>query len=165
MQLVPYFRRLSDIIDKIVTWVVFIIITAMILTITLQIITRVFFEALTWSEELSRYLLVWGSFFAATLAYKRGMHISVTFGIDFFRKPVKKWIILLSILLSIIFFGFSARYGFSLMSQQAVQVSAALRLPMGWIYFAMPVSFLIMIIHGISAALEEFLDCKEGDLQ
>lgn len=163
MQLISYFKRLSDAIDRIVTWIVFIAIAGMILTITLQIITRVFFEALTWSEELSRYLLVWSSFFAATLAYKRGMHISVTFGIDRFPQKFRKYFIIFSIMLSMIFFAVSMNYGFKLMSLQAVQVSAALRLPMRWVYLAIPVSFLIMIIHGVSAALEECFSSKGGN--
>ncbi|WP_416208223.1 TRAP transporter small permease [Halomonas sp.] len=62
----------------------------MIVSTTLQIVFRVFFDALAWSEEVSRYMLVWSTFLGATLAYKRSMHISVTFVRESFSQRVRK---------------------------------------------------------------------------
>ncbi|MBA1334168.1 MAG: hypothetical protein HPY66_1877 [Firmicutes bacterium] len=62
MALMLLFRRISDAIDQAISKIVFIAIAGMILSITMQIVFRVFFSALTWTEELSRYLLVWSTF-------------------------------------------------------------------------------------------------------
>lgn len=164
MALLSFFRRLSDGVDSLVNKLVFLAIVAMIFSITFQIIFRVFFESLTWTEELSRYLLVWSTFLGATLAYKRGMHISVTFVVELFPKKMKKMIVILSILLSMIFFVVAVVFGLKYMNMQIFQVSAALRIPMKWVYMVIPIGFIVMIIHAITGILEELFEAKEVTL-
>ncbi len=156
MVLTSFFRRLSERMDFIINRLVFALIVAMILSITLQIVFRVFFNALTWTEELSRYLLVWSTFLGATMAYKRGMHISVIFCVNLFPPRVRRWVVILSIVLSVIFFAVAIKYGIQLMAFQKSQISPALRLPMRWVYLVLPLSFGIMVIYGLTAVLEEF---------
>ncbi len=155
MKVLSIFKRTSDFLDSIVMKLVFASIVGMILSISFQIFFRVFFNALTWTEEVSRYLLVWSTFLASTLAYKRNMHISVTVFVDVFKKRSRKIIVALSILLSLIFFSTIALYGYKYMAMQSAQVSAAMRMPMKWIYIVIPVSSIIMFIHGITLMLEE----------
>ncbi len=162
MQVVDFLRRFSDGLDLLIKRIVFLTIVGMIVSISLQIIFRVFFESLTWTEELSRYLLVWSTFLGATMAYKRGMHISVTFVIDAFPSRFKKIVTVSSIVLSLVFFVISINFGIKLMTVQIFQISPALRLPMRWVYVGIPISFFIMLIHGLTAALEELLKNKEG---
>lgn len=165
MKLTSMLRTLSNSIDNFIMKAVFLSIVGMLLAITLQIIFRVFFDALTWTEELSRYLLVWSTFLGATLAYKRGMHISVTFCVNLFAKKMQKTVIIFSILLSMIFFAVVIVFGFKYMAMQALQVSAALRMPMKWVYIVIPMSFIVMSVHGVTAILEEIFDIKEVNLQ
>lgn len=161
MDLLLFFKRLSNGMDRLVNKIVFLIIIGMIISISLQIIFRVFFDALTWTEELARYLLVWATFLGTTLAYKRGMHISVTFLVNSFPKNIRKIVVVCSILFSIIFFIVSVLFGFRYMNMQAHQVSAALRFSMRWVYLVIPIGFIIMIIHGITAILEEVFGLEE----
>ena len=79
MPVVKFFNRASDALDRIMCILTFVSLSLLTIIITAQIISRVFFTALHWSEELSRYLLVFTSFAGASLAYKRGNHIAVTF--------------------------------------------------------------------------------------
>lgn len=55
-----------------------ILLAVMVVVTGMQIVFRVFFKTLTWSEELCRYLLVWSSFVGASCVYHSGGHISVT---------------------------------------------------------------------------------------
>lgn len=161
MDLLLFFKRLSNGMDRLVNKIVFLIIIGMIISISLQIIFRVFFDALTWTEELARYLLVWATFLGTTLAYKRGMHISVTFLVNSFPKNIRKIVVVCSILFSIIFFIVSVLFGFRYMNMQAHQVSAALRVSMRWVYLVIPIGFIVMVIHGINAILEEVFGLEE----
>lgn len=154
-------RKLSDSIDALIMKVVFVAIVGMIVSISLQIIFRVFFDALTWTEELSRYLLVWATFLGSTLAYKRSMHISVTFCVDLFKNTAKKIVIVLSILLSLVFFVVVVYFGIKYMAMQSRQVSAALRVPMRWVYIVIPISFIVMAIHGVRGIFDELFKAKE----
>ena len=43
-----------------------------------QIVCRVFFTSLSWSEEATRYLLIWSTLLGAGCVYKHAGHISIT---------------------------------------------------------------------------------------
>ncbi len=161
MKIAVVFKKISDFLDSLIMKLVFVSIVGMIISISLQILFRVFFDALTWTEEVSRYLLVWSTFLGATLAFKRNMHISVTFCVDLFKDRLRKIITIISIIASTIFFIIVTIYGFRYMFMQSAQVSAALRMPMKWVYFVIPISSIVMVIHGISLMLQEVVKGEE----
>ena len=148
-------NTLSNIVDRAMVGMVFLIMAGLVIVTTLQVVFRVAFNALTWSEELSRYLLVWGTFFGATLAYKRGNHIAVTFVIDFFPAKFRVWFNILTYLLSLAFCYIVVQQGLSMIQMQVFQVSPALQLPMKYVYWSIPVSFGIMIIHTFAGIADE----------
>ncbi|MBN2286865.1 MAG: TRAP transporter small permease [Tissierellales bacterium] len=154
MKEINIFGKISKSIDAFVNVLVFIAIVGMIVVISLQIITRVFFDALIWSEELSRYLLVWATFLGASLSYKRGMHIAVTFVVDAFPAKISKIVKLMSILFCMMFFIIGLKYGIDYINMQTFQVSAALRIPMKYVYIVIPASFGIMLVHSVDILID-----------
>ncbi len=56
MGVVASFEKLSDAADRVVTGFVVILLLGLTAVVTLQIVARVFFEAFSWTEELSRFL-------------------------------------------------------------------------------------------------------------
>ena len=150
-----FITKLSNTIDRAMVGMVFLIVAAMVIVTTLQVVFRVAFNALTWSEELSRYLLVWGTFFGATLAYKRGNHIAVTFIIDFFPTRLRVWFNVLTYLLSLAFFVIVAQQGLNMITMQVFQVSPALQMPMRYVYWSIPLSCGIMILHTFAGISDE----------
>ena len=150
-----FITKLSNTIDRAMVGMVFLIVAAMVIVTTLQVVFRVAFNALTWSEELSRYLLVWGTFFGATLAYKRGNHIAVTFIIDFFPTRLRVWFNVLTYLLSLAFFVIVAQQGMNMITMQIFQVSPALQIPMRYVYWSIPLSCGIMILHTFAGISDE----------
>jgi TRAP-type C4-dicarboxylate transport system permease small subunit len=155
----------SEYVDKATVYLVFLIMCGMVVVTTLQVICRVFFAALTWSEELSRYLLVWGTFFAATMAYKRGNHIAITFVIAAFPKKIHAMFVTLSYLLSLIFFIVAANFGLEMIKMQVFQISPAMSVPMKYIYYSIPASMLIMIVHALAGIARQLrlIGSKEGE--
>ncbi len=154
-RLVSGLELTSDYVDKIVSYFVLAIMVGLVTTTTLQVVCREFFAALSWTEELSRYFLVWGTFFAATLAYKRGSHISIQFIVDKLPRGIKLSVIILTHVLAIFFFVSVAYYALKMMKMQVSQISPALFLPMRYVYGCIPVSMLIMMIHALSEVLTE----------
>ncbi|PIE36314.1 C4-dicarboxylate ABC transporter permease [candidate division KSB3 bacterium] len=147
-------KTLSDRLDQIARFLLFVSLVAMTLFITLQIIFRVFFTALSWTEELSRYLLVWSSFLGASVAFKKHVHISVSFVVDRLPPLHRKVVQWLSMGLMAIFFLVSIWYGFLLMKLQVFQVSPAMGLKMRYVYTIIPVSFCIMFVHLLHEVLQ-----------
>ena len=75
----PLLQVFSDKVNRASEVLLFLLMLLMIGVTTAQVFFRFFFEALTWSEELSCFLLVLASLLAAAVAFKRGTHIAVTF--------------------------------------------------------------------------------------
>lgn len=153
-------KKASDAIDKVGCWLVVLAMAGMVLFTSIQIIARVFFEALSWSEEITRYLLVWSTFIGAGCVYKRSGHINVTFIQDALKGKSKRFAQVLVHLLCAAFFAIAVYFGFKYMGRQGSQLSAALRIPMNLMYMAIPLGCSVMLLHSVNAIFE-MLDNKE----
>lgn len=113
-----------------------------------QIIMRnVFNTGLSWSDEASRYLFVWCGALGIPYATKRNVHLRMDIIPNLIPKLTKPFEVLSDIsllLISIVFM----RPGAELMSVLARtnQLSAALRIPMSYMYFSMYFAFILTLI-------------------
>lgn len=140
-------RGLSDRINKYSEVLLFILIVGMILLTTLQIICRFFFEALIWSEELTRFMLVFSSLVGASIAFKRGSHIAITFFVHKLPRVLSKLIAIFVQILGIIFFAVMAWYGVVMMVSEGSQTTPAMGISMFWIYLMYPGMGIVILIH------------------
>ena len=138
---------LSDNINTICEGLLFFSMMTMIFITTLQIIFRFFFEALVWSEELTRFLLVASSLLGASVGFKKGSHIAVTFFTNSLPKKVSKAIGVLVQIASLAFFFIVGWYSILMMKSEASQTTPALGISMAWIYLIYPIISLVIIIH------------------
>lgn len=147
----PFLHVLSDRINAITEALLFVTIIAMVVVTTLQVIFRFFFQALTWSEELSCFLLVLASLLGTAVAFKKSNHISVTFVLDKLPPGPKKAVQTLIGFLGIGFFLIVAYYGAVLMKTEAGQLSPALMVSMKWIYLMYPVTGGVVLLHFVDS--------------
>ena len=145
--------------DRVNGWsekVLFVLMVAMIFFTTLQIICRVFFTALSWSEELTCFLLVYASLVGAAVAFKRGSHIAVTFIVQRLPAGMQKASAVLVHLLGIGFFVVIAFYGVLLMKTESHQTSPAMMIPMVWVYMIFPVlgGIILHLLTALSQTLK-----------
>ncbi len=125
------------------------ILVALIIVLTLQIGSRqlpLFY--ITWTEEVSRFLFAWLAFLGTALAYQRKAHVAIDFLLE--RAPA-----FLSrsagVFAHAVIIGFAAImlvYGIRLCLSTHM-VSTVLLIPMWVAYAAIPVSGLLMIVHGL----------------
>ena len=140
--------------DRINAWsekALFGLMVAMIFFTTLQVITRVFFTALSWSEEITSFLLIYASLVGAAVAFKRGSHIAVTFIVQRLPAGSQKALAVLVHLFGIAFFAVIAFYGIVLMKAESHQTSPAMMIPMLWVYLIFPVLGGVIILHLLAA--------------
>ncbi|MDD2352461.1 MAG: TRAP transporter small permease [Atribacterota bacterium] len=143
------FKRISEILNGFIKISAGIMLIIMTIVVTIQIIFRIFFNALSFTEEISRYLLVWSSLFAASVAYKQGAHIAVTFLVEKFKGKSKSSMAIIINLVSLIFFMIAIFYGLQLINMQVFQTSPALLIPMRYVYLCIPISFSVMLFHSL----------------
>jgi len=125
-----------------------ILLIAMCLVTFAQVFFRfVIVHSLPWSEEFSRYSLVWASFLGASIALKRGLHIGVEAVIGKLPEGKRRSIYLITLVLLLLFLFTVMVKGFQLAQFNMRQSSPAMRIPMGFPYLAIPVGSLLMMIH------------------
>ncbi len=149
-------HKVSNALDKGCSVVCIIALTAMVLLTGLQIVCRLFFTALAWSEELTRYLLIWSTFIGAGIVYKHGGHIAVTLLHGFLPPMAGKAVKVFIHVICGAFCAIAIYYGFQYMGMQGNQLSAAMRIPMRYMYMCIPVGFAIMEVHVVDAILQLF---------
>lgn len=104
-------------------------------------------NSLTWSEELLKILLVWFGMLSVSLLAIRREHVSIvvfkehmpTKIADFFTKVTQ--IITVAVCIAVVYVG--AQY----VMEAGYRPTPALRLPYGYAYAAIPVSFLFITIY------------------
>ncbi len=124
--------------------VVFAGMIALTAVITLQIVSRVFFTSVAWTEEVARFLLIWITFLGAALAFQQGRHIAVTFLRDLMPLTLRRLITGAGLLVAVAFLVTLALIGWKYAGLQSFQKSPSLRISMFWIYLVMPASAAIM---------------------
>lgn len=156
--LLKLLRRIERGLDAIIQPVVFAGMAALIGVITLQIISRVLFSAVGWTEEVARFLLVWITFLAGTLAFQRGRHIAVTFVVDALPGRLRQIARLAALLVVLAFMITLIVIGYRYMQVQSFQKSASLRLSMTYVYAVMPICAAIMAWYALVDIIELLLN-------
>lgn len=103
--------------------------------------------SLPWSDEVARYTMIWLTFLGSGLALREGAHVAIANAQEALPGPAQRALRLVILLILFGFFAFMVWVGIDYMNRMAVQRSAALRLPMKWVYAAMPAGFALMIVH------------------
>lgn len=104
-------------------------------------------HSLPWADEVARYTMIWLTFLGAGLALRQGAHVAISNlqeALPDRAALALRWVILLALLA---FCAFMVWVGIDYMNRMAVQKSAALRLPMKWVYAAMPCGFALLVVH------------------
>ncbi len=161
MFIVQGIHKLSDMLDKIMEYVIVVMLGIMVVVTGAQIVCRVFFTALSWSEEATRYLLIWSSLYGAGCVYKHSGHIAITVLRDSLPDRAKHVLQIVVHLLCMMVFVLIIRYGIQYFGKQGNQLSAAMRLPMRYVYLCIPTGAAVMFIHGLDAVLQNFTQLME----
>lgn len=142
------FSKISQYCNKFAEWGCLALIVAMTVVTFAQVFFRfVIVHSLPWSEEFSRYSLVWASFLGASIALKRGLHIGVEAFVTRLSREKRRLIYLITLVIITFFLVVVIVKGVQMASFNMRQSSPAMRIPMGFPYLAIPVGSLIMVIH------------------
>jgi TRAP-type C4-dicarboxylate transport system permease small subunit len=103
-------------------------------------------HSILWTEEASRYAMVWLTFIGAGPVLRYGAHI----GIDTLERalPRQAWIVRATIFaLLAIFFAVMIVVGIRYSILTWAQTTPVLEIPIGAVYLAMPIGFALMLVH------------------
>lgn len=154
-------NKTLNLLDRCVEGLTSLMFSVMLAIVVLGVIFRYFLNSpLSWSEEIPRYIMVWMTFTACSIALKRKQHIGMVFFLDKFPSLIRKFLTLISNIMIAIFLLVATRHGFLLAQMVGGdQRTPMANIPMAWLYYAIPVASILMIIQLVRLTIEEF---KEG---
>ena len=139
--------RCMDGLETAIRWTVVILLLVMVGAIGSQVVARyVFNQALYWTEELGRHVMIWMVFLASVLCLRRGYHLSITLLTQRLGPRVQAALQIVATLAMGVFFALMVLKGWTLAQKTLVQRASALHYPMGWVYASLPASGFLMFL-------------------
>lgn len=141
---------------KILGVVITLLFILMTLVGTYQIVTRYFFNRpSTISEELLTYSFTWMSLLASTYVFGKRDHMRMGFMADKLTGPARRYLEVFIDALSFFFAGVVMVYGgISITKLTMIQITASLRISMGWIYIIVPIAGLLIMVFSVMNAAD-----------
>lgn len=140
-------------IDKIIEIALIFLMSAMVLSILWQVITRYLFNSPSeFTDELSRYLLIWMGLLGAAFVTGQKSHIALDF---FAKKYFSKYKTKLEIFIHALIFIFAFTVFFIggirlvYITLSLGQMSSTLNIPLGYVYTIVPFSGVLIAFYSI----------------
>ncbi|ANX13946.1 TRAP transporter [Fictibacillus arsenicus] len=154
--------RLTNLLNRVVGYLLFIMLAVMSVLITWQVFARfVAGNSLTFSEEASRFLMIWLTLLGAAYAVKEGSLIAVDIlqnKLTGNRAKVLK--VIMSVCTSV-FYIILIIYGFKMAQNVSFQTAPTTGLSMFWPMLAVPVGGALMLINTVASLIEDFIGKEE----
>ena len=143
-------RRLFDKLELAIGAVLVLVLGTMLVVGSMQIIWRyVLHAALSWSEELMRFMYVWATMLGVPIAIRRKSFAAIDTLLDFVgaRSEIgRKIFTTVSFVVQLLVFAVFIIYGTKLTIMSGGQRSPAMMLEMKWIYLSFPVGGVLSFI-------------------
>lgn len=162
------YRRVVDGLNIAVRWILAALMLVMTVLIGWQVIARfIVGESLTFSEEVSRFVMVWLVIVGAAYAAKNGRLMKVDIVEHMLSGKAKSTVIMVAGLLSIVFYLVLVVFGFFIVSAVSYQMTPATEVSMSIPMAALPVGGILLVINtihqmfGVALGIEEESEVEE----
>jgi len=157
-RLASTFERLNDHLLALCKW----LIIGIVGLLAIILISAVFYRyalnnAIAWSEEASKYLMVWLTFLGAPIALRQAAHINIDLLVKLFPPRGRQAFYLAINIIIIITMGILVWKGWEFAELGARQVASSFSLPMVWMYVAVPIGSALTCLVAIELALKSLL--------
>lgn len=131
----------------------------MVSLVFLQVVTRfVINYPISWTEEISRYLMIYIVFLGSALLVRKTAHIAVDFLLEIVNPKTKKKLNLVNLIISMFFFGILLYFGAELTLVVINQSTPNLQFSMAWAYAAVPLGALLMLMNAFAVLFETIIN-------
>lgn len=152
------FKKLLDVLYAMTEYLLFFMIAVMVAVVFAQVFCRFILKAsLPWSEELSRYVMVWISMLGASIGVRRKGHVGVEAVVMMFPRGLKKAVSAMTTLVAASFFVGMIYFGVKICGVVATQESPAMEISMAIPYGSLVAGGTLMLLY----SLEELGNIKE----
>jgi len=153
-------ERAKKTIDKLLELALIVLMAANVLNVLWQVFTRfVLRNPSSFTEELARYLLIWVGLLGASYAAGKKMHLAIDVVVQGFKDNMKIWTeIFIQVFIFLFSFFVLVLGGLRLVTITLTlnQISAALRLKLGYVYLVLPLSGLLIMFYAVVFIIERY---------
>jgi len=115
-----------------------------------QVVCRFVLKApLVWSDELGTFSFVWFALLGAAIGVREGAHMGVDALVRVFPPSQRVWVAIGTLLAIQLFLVCLLKFGLDLLIRIGDQRSSGLQLHIFWVYLALPVSAVLMLVHSV----------------
>ena len=147
------FIALKKLLDGTLEFLVTISMGVLVIDVVWQVITRYLLKnPSSWTEELATFLMIWVGLLGASVALNRGSHLGIDYIVSKMSQRKAMYVSLFVFTLIMLFsLLVMVTGGIQLVHRVLItnQVSPALGLKMGYVYLAIPISGLFLVIYSI----------------
>ena len=145
--------RIKWIVDEALGWLLAGLMGLSVLNVVWQVFSRyVLKNPSAYTEELARFLLIWIGLLGAAYAVGRGMHLAIDLLPQALHGQARRRLDQVIAMIVMIFAATVLVWGGSKLVWMTLylgQNSAAMRIPLGYVYLAVPISGALMIYYTI----------------
>ena len=147
-------RALAGAFDRTAAYVCGALVTALLGCVSLGALTRTLGQPLIWTDELSRFLMVWLAVFGWIAASRKRLHVRIRF-FQGLLPPRAHRATEIAIQAALTFFGvLVAGYGAGLIGKNADLEATTLPLSMAWMYAPMMLAGAVTAAQGATEVVE-----------
>ncbi|MCO4785212.1 TRAP transporter small permease [Marinomonas atlantica] len=154
--LVGVFTWVNQLLNRVGRNIAWVLVAAMISVILLQVFCRyVLGNALPWPEEAARALMIWMMAVVAGEAYRRGSFVAINMFLQLLPTKVSSILKLVLLLVAGAVLVKLSFMGVEFFERGFRSRAASIHISRAWIYLAMPVCFITMLLANIELCLRE----------
>ena len=151
-------RALSGAFDRAAALIACVLLVALLACVSLGVVTREFGAPLIWTDELSRFLMVWLAVFGWVLASRKRIQVRIRYFQDLLPPRVHKSVEIVIQLALALLGVLVAGYSVGLVVKNHDLEATTLPLSMSWMYAPMVLAGAVTAVQGIA----ELVDTLRG---
>jgi TRAP-type transport system small permease protein len=160
---VAFVRRLSWAVERVTAVPCMIAIGAMTVIVIVGVFYRyVLGTPLGWTEEASRYLMIWAASLAISMGIIKGEHVGITLLVDALSPRLRRWMAVIANLTILAFLYVLTERGYAIAVAGQNQFAPLLGVSMVWSLASIPVAGLLAMVQTVFLILLTIFDPKRG---
>ena len=155
-----------DAVARVVSRVLVVLLVILVSVVFVNILLRYVGRSIRWSDEVARLLFVWVSFLGMFAAYNASAHPAFDQIVTMVRAKSAgggRIMVLATHLLVCVFVVIVLYGGIIYIRHAAIQTTAILRVSVGWMYAAAPVSMALILMEAVRKILLLFEGAEDGE--
>lgn len=136
---------------RLVDYILLLCVAGLMVTVTLQVISRLMGQSLPWTEETTRYLFIWTAFLGLAAGFRSAEHARIGIVINLLPPVLKRLCLHLYVVAGLVFFSVVGYKGFQLVMRQFHNGETSPALGIGMYLVTLPV-----VLSAVLAILAHF---------